>query len=63
MDSITLNPIGLVRSSRSEAKDDFWGEVTSSIELDSTPFPQESVSGLADFSHIMVISITWLIKV
>ena len=55
MASIALNPIGSVHSPRSEAKDDFWGNVTSVIELDSTRFDPEAVLGLTDFSHILVI--------
>ena len=38
MTAITLTPIGHVHSPRSEAKDDFWGNVTSVIELDAALF-------------------------
>jgi tRNA-Thr(GGU) m(6)t(6)A37 methyltransferase TsaA len=55
MAAITLAPIGCVRSPRTEAKDDFWGNLVSVIELDGTRFTQDSVSGLADFSHILVV--------
>jgi tRNA-Thr(GGU) m(6)t(6)A37 methyltransferase TsaA len=52
---ITLYPVGLVHSPRAEAKDDFWGSVTSVIELDGSRFTPESVLGLDAFSHILVV--------
>ena len=52
---ITLDPIGRIHSPRIEAKDDFWGNVISIIELDSARFTPDSVLRLADFSHILVI--------
>ena len=52
---ITLVPIGRVHSPRTEAKDDFWGNLVSVIELDGSRFTQDSVLGLADFSHIVVV--------
>ena len=55
MVSITLDPIGRIHSPRIEAKDDFWGNVISIIELDGARFTPDSVLGLADFSHILVI--------
>ncbi len=55
MASITLNPIGHVHSPRSEAKDDFWGNLVSIIELDGSRFTPEAVAGISDFSHILVV--------
>jgi tRNA (adenine37-N6)-methyltransferase len=55
MPPITVNPIGVVRSPRVEIKDDFWGSVTSVIELDGTSFSADSILGLTDFSHIVVL--------
>ena len=55
MASITLDPIGRIHSPRIEAKDDFWGNVISIIELDGARFTPDSVLELADFSHILVI--------
>lgn len=55
MAPITLDPIGRVRSPRTEVTDDFWGSVISVVELDSTRFTPESVLGLTDFSHILVV--------
>ena len=55
MAAITLDPIGRVHSPRIEAEDDFWGNVISVIELDGARFTSESVLGLTDFSHLVVI--------
>lgn len=55
MSAITLDPIGVVHSPRTEVIDDFWGQVVSVIELDASRFTPDSVLGLADFSHILVI--------
>jgi tRNA-Thr(GGU) m(6)t(6)A37 methyltransferase TsaA len=55
MSAITLDPIGVVHGPRTEVIDDFWGQVVSVIELDASRFNPDSVLGLADFSHIMVI--------
>jgi len=55
MAPITLAPIGRLHSPRTEAKDDFWGSLISVIELDGTRFTQDSVLGLTDFSHILVL--------
>jgi tRNA-Thr(GGU) m(6)t(6)A37 methyltransferase TsaA len=52
---IALDPIGRVHSPRTEAKDDFWGNITSVIELDTAGFTPDAVLGLADFSHIVVL--------
>jgi tRNA (adenine37-N6)-methyltransferase len=50
----TVTRIGTVRSSRAEADDDDWGEVTATIALDP-PFDERSVAGLAEFSHVEVL--------
>jgi tRNA-Thr(GGU) m(6)t(6)A37 methyltransferase TsaA len=55
MAPVTLDPIGRVHSPRSEAKDDFWGNLVSVIELDRSRFAPEAVAGIADFSHILVV--------
>ncbi len=55
MAAITLHPIGRVHSPRIDVEDDFWGNVISFIELDGTRFTPESVLGLTDFSHLLVI--------
>jgi tRNA-Thr(GGU) m(6)t(6)A37 methyltransferase TsaA len=48
-------PIATVHSPRSEAIDDDWDSITSTIEIDADRFPAESVLGLDEFSHIEVV--------
>jgi tRNA-Thr(GGU) m(6)t(6)A37 methyltransferase TsaA len=55
MQSIVLQQLGQVCASRTEAIDDFWGNTISTIELDGTLFGPESVQGLRDYSHILVV--------
>lgn len=52
---ITLQPIGVVRSPRDEAIDDYWGNVESVIELDPEQFTPDVAAGLSDFSHVDVV--------
>jgi tRNA-Thr(GGU) m(6)t(6)A37 methyltransferase TsaA len=52
--AIAVSPIGWVRAPRTEARDDFWGAVTSTIEIDPR-FSPESLAGLAEFSHLEVV--------
>jgi hypothetical protein len=40
---ITLEPIGHVRSSRSDLSDDIWGSVTARIVLDES-LPEEEIA-------------------
>jgi tRNA (Thr-GGU) A37 N-methylase len=49
-----MMPIGFVRGGRSSLRDDFWGDVTASIEL-RPEIPSESLIGLGAFSHVEVI--------
>lgn len=52
---ITLTPIGIVRSGRTDIENDVgWDAVPSRIELDPS-FPPESLAGLEAFSHVEVI--------
>ncbi len=50
----TIVPVAYVRSSRRQAEDDDWGEHHSLIEL-AAPFDEQSLLGLAEFSHVEVI--------
>jgi tRNA-Thr(GGU) m(6)t(6)A37 methyltransferase TsaA len=50
-----VDPVGVVRSPRSEATDDDWGEVVSTITLDAERYGPEALAGLADFSHVEVV--------
>jgi len=51
---ITITPIGIVRGSRDEVTDDYWGDSTASIEL-ADHLPAESLDGLEAFSHAEII--------
>src|SRR4051812_44029031 len=50
-----LTPIGWVKSSRTDVKDDHWDSVHSQIVLAEKRFGSDSLTGLAEFSHIEVI--------
>ena len=51
---MTLNPIGIVRTSRTDTRDDNWGDVESVIEL-GADVPADSLAGLEDFSHAEIV--------
>ena len=50
----TVAAIGAVTSSRSEAIDDDWGDVTATIRL-APPLDDRSVARLEEFSHVEVV--------
>lgn len=54
-DPITLHPVAVVRSPRKEPRDDYWGEVEASVELDAERFDAEALAGLEAFSHLEVV--------
>jgi tRNA-Thr(GGU) m(6)t(6)A37 methyltransferase TsaA len=54
MDEIHLSPIGIVHTSRLLPDDDDWGDLVSEIRIDSS-LPEESLAGLADFSHAEIV--------
>jgi tRNA-Thr(GGU) m(6)t(6)A37 methyltransferase TsaA len=51
---LTVTPIGHVTSPRSEATDDDWGGVISTVTL-TDGFGPDSLAGLAEFSHVEVV--------
>ena len=55
MQSIALEPIGVVRGGRGEPVDDDWGESRARIELDTRRFTAEALSGLDTFSHAEIV--------
>lgn len=55
MTAYAVSPIGHVQSSRTEAIDDDWESVSASIALDATRFTDDSLAGLAEFSHVEVV--------
>lgn len=55
MQALQLRPIGWVVSGVKRDRDDSWKSVTAEIRLDESQFGPESLSGLAEFSHIEVL--------
>lgn len=53
--NIIVTPIGHVRCPRVDPIDDNWGDIESTIELDSAQFTNDVFDGLHDFSHLDVI--------
>ncbi|MGW1602982.1 TrmO family methyltransferase domain-containing protein [Streptomyces eurythermus] len=52
---LEIRPIGTVVEGRTEVADDYWGGVESVIQLDESEFPLDSVQGLDEFSHLVVV--------
>lgn len=52
---ISLEPIGYVRSTRTEVRDDDWDAETASIELDTSIFSADALLELDAFSHVEVV--------
>lgn len=52
---MNIVPIGIVHSPRTDRRDDFWGSVESTIELDAAQYGADSLSGLEQFSHLEVV--------
>jgi tRNA-Thr(GGU) m(6)t(6)A37 methyltransferase TsaA len=55
MPTFSVQSIGLVHSPRTEAIDDDWGEIVSRVELDGAQFTEDSLRGLAEFSHVEIV--------
>ena len=53
-EALRLTPIGVVRSTRDQARDDGWDAERAWIELDAS-LPEEALAGLGDFSHVEVL--------
>ena len=51
---ITFEPIATVKNSRLVPSDDFWGDVTSEIEL-ADHIPTAAFDGISEFSHLEII--------
>ena len=52
---IEVIPIGYVRGSRAEARDDNWAHEQASIELDGEQVAADALAGLEKFSHVEVV--------
>ena len=50
----TVRAVAFIRNERSEALDDNWDDVVSTVEL-ARDVPSESLQGLADFSHVEIV--------
>jgi tRNA-Thr(GGU) m(6)t(6)A37 methyltransferase TsaA len=50
-----MQPIAWVRSPRTEAIDDDWGDLLSRVELDEDQFAASAVQGIDEFSHLEVV--------
>ncbi len=55
MSEYVVRAIGWVSSQRGEREDDDWGDVVSTIALDSDRFDPDALAGLDSFSHVDVI--------
>ena len=55
MGSITMTPIGVVKTGRPDVEDDGWDDIVSSIELDGSVLERDATDGLEAFSHIEVL--------
>jgi tRNA-Thr(GGU) m(6)t(6)A37 methyltransferase TsaA len=53
--TIVMRPVGVVRSTRATATDDFWDAETARIELDTERFGPEALRGLDAFSHVEIV--------
>jgi tRNA-Thr(GGU) m(6)t(6)A37 methyltransferase TsaA len=52
---VIVEAVGRVASERTAPIDDDWGEITSTISLDSDRFAPEALAGLDAFSHVEVV--------
>jgi len=50
----TVRPIAYIRNDRSEALDDNWDEIISTVEL-AQDVPGDALRGLEDFSHVEIV--------
>lgn len=55
MGTITLTPVGVVRSTRTKPSDDNWDAEQARVEIDAAQFSPEAVAGLDDFSHVEIV--------
>jgi tRNA-Thr(GGU) m(6)t(6)A37 methyltransferase TsaA len=51
---IKLNAVAIVKNSRKNPIDDFWGDIISEIEL-CDHIPAEAFEGISEFSHLEII--------
>jgi tRNA (Thr-GGU) A37 N-methylase len=61
-EAFSVEPIGVVRSPRTEPIDDDWGDVVATVELDAEAVGPESLKGLEEFSHVEVVYLFHLVE-
>jgi tRNA (adenine37-N6)-methyltransferase len=59
---LEFRPIGTVHSPIADPVDDVWDGLTCRIDLDPSQFTADSLSGLADFSHVEIVFLFHLVK-
>jgi tRNA (adenine37-N6)-methyltransferase len=52
--NLPMRAVAYIRNERSEALDDNWDDVVSTVEL-ASEVPSEALRGLGDFSHVEII--------
>ena len=52
--TFSVRPVAYIRNDRSEALDDKWDDVVSTVEL-AADVPSEALAGLGDFSHVEIV--------
>ena len=54
--AVAISPIGVVRSPITDPRrDEYWGGIVSTIELDPAAVGGDATAGLQEFSHIQVV--------
>lgn len=51
---IILRPLAVVRNTRTDQSDDYWGSIVSEIEL-ADEVPADAFNGIDDFSHLEIV--------
>lgn len=54
MMQFTIQPIAVVKNSRKQIEDDYWGEVLSTIKL-ADDLHEDALKGIEAFSHVEII--------
>ena len=52
--NLNVRAVAYIRNERSEALDDNWDDVVSTVEL-AADVPSEALRGLSDFSHVEIV--------
>jgi len=52
--NLSVRAVAYIRNERSEALDDNWDDIVSTVEL-AADVPSEALTGLGDFSHVEIV--------